>query len=117
MTALFDSSRFRGFTKNKYEALDEVRSFLEFNGVDLGQVFEVLLYSNDGYLIYTFGDVEVQFTRGFHVWSKDAHTDAVHLTIKLENEKRSETSEHAYALRDLRLVKRKRQFGTRVWHK
>lgn len=113
MTALFDNSRFQGFPKNKYEVLDEVQSFFEFNGVDLGQVFEVLLNSNDGYLIYTFGDVEVQFTRGFHVWSKEAHTDAVQLSIRLENEKRIETSEHAYALKDIKLVKRKKQSDTR----
>jgi hypothetical protein len=113
MTRLFDSSRFQGFPKSKYEAMDEVQSFLEFNGVDLGQVFEVLLDSNDGYLIYAFGNAEVQFTRGFHAWSREARTDAAQMSIKLENEKRTETNEHVYALRDLKLVKRKKQFSTK----
>lgn len=109
MSALFDSSRFVGFPKNRYEALDEVQSFLEFIGVDLGMAFEVLLNSNDGYLIYWFGDIEIQFTRGFGVWS--GSSSAVQMSIELDNEKAKESVVYEYVLKDLRLVKRKRRAG------
>ena len=109
MSALFDSSRFVGFPKNRYEALDEVQSFLEFNGVDLGTAFEVLLNSNDGYLIYWFGDVEIQFTRGFGVWSGSSST--VQMSIELDNEKAKESVVYEYVLKDLKLVRRKKRAG------
>jgi hypothetical protein len=106
MSALFDSSRFIGFPKNRYEALNEVQSFLEYNGVDLGQAFEVLLNSNDGYLIYWFGDVEIQFVRGFGVWSRSQK--AIQMSIELENDRTEETAVYEYKLRDLRLIRRAR---------
>jgi hypothetical protein len=108
MSALFDSSRFVGFPKNRYEALSEVQSFLEFNGVDLGQTFEVLLNSHDGYLIYLFGDVQIQFTRGFEL----ANANAIQLWIELENEKMKKSVEYEYQIKDLRLLKKKRHSGT-----
>ena len=63
MSALFGDSKFLGFSTNKYEALDSVQKFMEFNGMDLGLVFQVLLNSSDGYLIYVFGDVEIARAR------------------------------------------------------
>jgi hypothetical protein len=107
MSALFDSSRFVGFPKNRYEALDEVQSFLEFNGVDLGQTFDVLSNSNDGYLIYSFGDAQIQFTRGFELGNRNA----IQLWIELENEKMKKSVEYEYEIKDLKLLKKKRQFG------
>lgn len=106
MSALFDSSRFIGFPKNRYQALNEVQSFLEYNGVDLGQAFEVLLNSHDGYLIYWFGDVEIQFTRGFGAWS--GNHNSIQMSIELENDSTEETVVYEYKLRDLRLIRRAR---------
>jgi len=107
MSALFDSSRFVGFSKNRYDALDEVQSFLEFNGVDLGQTFDVLLNSSDGYLIYWFGDAQIQFTRGFDLGNRNT----IQLWIELENEKIKKSVEYEYEIKDLRLLKKKRQLG------
>lgn len=103
---MFDSSRFCGFPENKYDALDEVERFLESNGVNLGQAFEVLLSSHDGYLIYWFGSIEIQFTRGFGVWS--GNSNAIQMSLELDDEENGRTKVYEYCLRDLRLVKRKR---------
>ena len=114
MEALFESSRFVSFPKNRYEALNEVKSFLELNGVDLSQAFEVLLTSSDGYLIYSFGDIEIQFTRGFGVWSERQNT--IHLSIELDNDKVKKTAAYEYEIKDLKLLKRKKllkDFGAR----
>jgi hypothetical protein len=104
MTTIFDSSRFLGFPKNRYKLLDEVQSFLEFNGVDLGQVFEVLLNSSDGYLIYSFGDFEIQFTRGFDVWS--GSQNAIQLSVELDNGKVKKNVVHEYEIKDLKLLRK-----------
>jgi hypothetical protein len=109
MSALFDSSRFMGFPKNRYEALDEVQSFLEFNGIDIGQTFEALMNSNDGYLIYSFGDVQIQFTRGFDI----GNSNAIQLWIELENEKMKKSVEYEYEIKSLILLKKKKRFGMR----
>jgi hypothetical protein len=111
MTALFDNSRFIGFPKNRYEALDEVQSFLEFSGVDLGQVFEILLNSNDGDLTYRFGDVEIQFVHGFGVWSQNPN--AVQMSIEVDNGKAKGCEVYEYILKDLKLVKRKERSITK----
>jgi len=105
MVALFDASRFIGFPRNRYELLDEVESFLRSNGVDLGKAFEVLLKSNDGYLIYTFGDVEIQFIRGFGVWS--GSNNAVQISVEYDNGKTKKSVTREYRIRDLRLLKSK----------
>jgi hypothetical protein len=105
MVALFDPSRFIGFPTNRFELLDEVESFLRFNGVDLGQAFEVLLNSSDGYLIYTFGDVEIQFVRGFGVWS--GSSNAVQMSVEYDNEKTKKSVTREYQIRDLRLLRQK----------
>jgi len=107
MSALCDSSRFISFTKNRFEALNEVQCFLEYNGVDLGQVFEVLLTSNDGMLTYWFGGIEIQFVRGFGVWS--GSQNAIQMSVELENGKMTKTAAYEYKLRDINLVK-KHQF-------
>jgi len=111
MSALFDSSRFVGFPKNRYEMLDEVQSFLKFNGVDLDRAFEVLLHSNDGYLIYWFGYVEIQFVRGFGVWSENEK--AIQMCVELKNDRTKETVVYEYELRDLRLIQREKQLESK----
>lgn len=104
---MFDVSRFVDFPKSSYEALAEVQSFLELNGVDLGQAFEVLLSSDDGYLIYWFGDIEIQFTRGFGVESKSGN--AILMSIELANDKIKKSRAYEYVLRDLKLLKSRKQ--------
>jgi hypothetical protein len=107
MSALFDDSRFLGFPTYSYEALDAVQKFMELNGVDLGEVFEVLLNSGDGYLIYVFGEVEIQFSRGFGVPS--ARANAISMTLEYHGEKRRQFKAYEYELKDLRFVKRKKE--------
>jgi hypothetical protein len=69
MVALSESNRFIGFPKNRYELLNNMESFLRLNGVNLEQAFQALFTCHDGYLIYTFGNLEIQLTRGFGVTS------------------------------------------------
>jgi hypothetical protein len=106
MTTRFDIDKLSSLPKNRYEALDEVQRFLSYNGVDVGQAFEVLLTSHDGYLIYWFGDIQIQFTRGFGVSSGSSY--AVQMSLELDNEKTKKTIVYEYLLRDLKLVKRRR---------
>lgn len=105
MKALFHSSEFFGFPKNRYELLDDVQSFLQSNGVNLGQAFEVLLNSNDGYLIYIFGDVEIQFVCGFGVWS--GKNNAIQMSVEYDNGKTKKSVTREYQIRDLKLLKQK----------
>ncbi len=105
MSALFDDSRFLGFPVNSYDALDAVQSFMKSNGVDLSQVFQVLLNSGDGYLIYVFGDVEMQFTRGFGVPS--ALSNAIAMSLEYHGKTKKQYKEYEYDLRDLALVREK----------
>jgi len=93
------------FPKNRYEALNEVRDFLEYNGIDLGQAFEVLLNSSDGYLIYNFGDIEIQFTRGFGM--QFTTQNAIQLLIELDNGVMRKTATYEYEIKDLKPLRRK----------
>jgi hypothetical protein len=111
MSALFDSARFHGFPKNRYEALDGVQDFFKLSGIDLGQVFETLLNSSDGDLAYRFGDIEIQFNRGFAVWSQNPN--AVQMSIEIDDGKNKECEVYEYVLKDLKLVKRKKKSITR----
>jgi len=113
MSALFDSSKFIDFPKNRYEALNEVQSFLEYNGVDLGKAFEVLLKSGDGYLSYWFGHFEIQFVRGFGVWSESQ--DSIQMSILLEKDGTEEAVVYEYKLRDLKLIKTEKRLESRYF--
>jgi len=106
MKALFESSRFIGFPKNRYEALDDVQCFFELKGVDLSQIFEILLTCSDGYLIYSFGDIQIQFMRGFSISSDGQNT--IQLSIELDNDEMKKTGEYEFGTKDFKLLKRKK---------
>lgn len=105
MTKISDRNKFPSLPKNRYKALDEVQRFLSRNGVDVGQAFEVLPTSHDGYLIYWFGDIQIQFTRGFGICS--GNSNAVLMSLEFDNEKTKKAIAYEYLLRDLKLVKRR----------
>ena len=100
MSALFDDSRFVGFPENRFEVLDELLRFFDFNKIDLRLVLRVLIYSSDGCLAFCFGDVNIEFSRSIH-WSGDSN--AINLSIELETDDLKRSFEYEYNIKDLLL--------------
>jgi len=101
------------FPINRFDALEEVQGFLEYKGVELSRVFEVLDYTSDGYLIFNFRGVVIEFSRGFE---RCADSNAIHLSIVLNN-KVEKSIEYDFDVKDLTLLNKKkhmRQKNSRV---
>ncbi len=93
------------FPINRFDALEEVQGFLEYKRIELSRVFEVLHCTSDGYLIFNFRGVVIEFSRGFE---RCANSNAVHLSIVLNN-KLEKSVDYEYDIKDLTLLNKKKQ--------
>lgn len=86
--------------RNKYVVLDEVRSFLEFNGVCWDHLFQLLFKANGGCLNYDFGDVSIDLSRN---WGFDPDNDdaSFQLSIEVKKDGSENTTSYGYKIKEL----------------
>ena len=89
------------FPENRYVVLDEVQSFLEAHGVSLKNLIEVLCKASDCYLIFSFGDITIEFSRGFKV----EYDNVVWLSVEIQEEDKPNAYE--YKIQELEALTRK----------
>ena len=107
-----DQVFFLGFPRNRYVALEEVGVFLEANGVSLRSVFEVLCSVHGGYLIFSFGDTTIEFSRGFKPWC--GQENVIELSIELQKDRMGnvETYDYEYNVEEVEALARNVQLET-----
>lgn len=86
-------------SENRYVILEEVQELLRLKNVEWQNLFKILCKVDDGYLEFTFGDVTIQFTRGFGVWSEDERM--IQLSIVFDKNLMEETVTLEYDLKAL----------------
>ena len=87
---------------NRFVALEEVQTLLGSRGVDWKCLFDVLYKSDDGIVEFCIGDISVQFTRGFGVWS--GRRDVIQMIIELQTEKMDKTVGYEYQMKELQIA-------------
>jgi len=103
---------FLGFSENRYVALEEVGVFLEANNVSLRGLFEVLCRVHDGHLIFSFGGVTVEFSRGFKPWF--GQENVIELSIELQKDRMGnvETWDYEFRAEEIEVLTRNVQLKT-----
>jgi hypothetical protein len=94
-------------SENRFTALENVQSFLELNSIEMKNLFKVLCKADDGYLEFNFGEITIQFTRGFGVWSEDENV--VRLSIELDKGVMGKTTTYEYKIKELQVLRKKKQ--------
>jgi len=92
---------------NRYVVLEEVLTFLKFKHIEWQSLLETLRKASDGYLEFDFGDVTLQFTRGFGVWSEDRN--AIQLSVILQKDLLEKSVTYEYRFEELESLERIRQ--------
>mgnify|MGYP001118066990 CR=1 FL=1 len=95
------------FPENRFTALEEVQSFLKLNKIEMKNLFKVLCKADDGYLEFNFGEITIQFTRGFGVWSEDENV--VRLAIELDKDVMGKTATYEFKIKELQALRKKKQ--------
>jgi hypothetical protein len=71
-------------SKDRLIALERVKTLLRPRLVNMKCMVEVLSKSDDGFLEFNVGELAIQFTRGFGVWSE--RRDVIQMTVELQKE-------------------------------
>lgn len=82
--------------KDRFTALEDVKTLLRSRLVDLDCLFKILFKSNDGCIDFNIGDIAIQFVRGFGVWSE--RKDVIQMTIELQEGDVGEIVGYEYTL-------------------
>lgn len=85
---------------DRFIALEEARILLKSRLVDLGSIVDILSKSNDGCIDFNFGDIAIQFVRGFGVWSE--RKDVIQMTVELQKGDFGDVVGYEYTLDELR---------------
>jgi hypothetical protein len=87
--------------RNKYVVLDEVRSFMEFNGVCWDHLFQLLFKANGGCLNYDFGDVSIDLSRNWGVNLDDEDDNSFQLSIEVKRDGSDNTASYEYKIKEI----------------
>jgi site-specific DNA-cytosine methylase len=103
-------------SQNKYFVFEQVRGFLESNGIIWEHMFQLFRKSEDGYLHYSFGDLEITFTRTeeFSEQIGDCE-DAIELEIDFEKNNVERKATFTYTMKDLAQANRREQARMDSW--
>ena len=107
-----DQPYFLGFPKNRYIALEEVEAFLKANNVNLKSLFEVLCKVHDGYLIFSFGDTTIEFSRGFKPWCEQENAIELSIEWQKDNLGNAETHDYEYRTEEFEALRKNIQLKT-----
>lgn len=96
------------FPENRYATLEEVKSFLESKNISWRSLSEVLCKADDGFLIFKFGDITIQFDNlSWSDWSKDEKM--VQLSIELKKDRIGKTAVYEYKMKELEELRKNMQ--------
>jgi hypothetical protein len=95
-------------TEDRFMALEEVKELLRSRFVNLYCMFEILFKSDDGCIDFNFGDIAIQFVRGFGVWSE--RKDVVQMTIEVQKDGASDAVGYEYMQNELWFHLSRREF-------
>jgi len=90
--------------ENRYVVLEEVLTFLRSKHIEWQSLLETLRKASDGNLEFDFGDVTIQFTRGFGVWSEDR--DVIQLSVILQKDLLEKSVTYEYRFEELESLER-----------
>jgi hypothetical protein len=98
--------------QNKYAVFEEVRSFLDSNGIFWEHMFQLLRKSSNGYLNYSFGDIEISLSRteGF-CEENDEIEDVIQLSVESHKGNLDKTLTYEYKIKELSKLGKMRQSG------
>jgi len=85
--------------KDRFTALEDVKTLLRSRLVNLDCVFDILFKSNDGCIDFNFGDIAIQFVRGFGVWSE--RKDVIQMTVEFQKGDVGEIVGYEYTLDEI----------------
>jgi hypothetical protein len=96
--------------QNKYFVFEQVREFLDSNGIFWEHLFQLFRKSEYGYLRYSFGDVEISFTRtGAFNEETDDLEDEIELSVESNRGNLSRKLTYEYKMKELSEWKKMRQ--------
>lgn len=99
--------------EDRFLALEEAHMLLLSRNVDLDDLLIILSKSADGCIDFCFGDITIQFVRGFGVWSE--RKDVIQMTVEVQKGDFGDVVGYEYTLDELRKSYKPRlvKFGTR----
>jgi hypothetical protein len=96
--------------QNKYVVFEEVRRFLDCNGIIWEHMLQLLRKSDSGYLNYSFGDLEISFQRvEYFSEEREEPEDAIQLMIETQKGSLQKNATYTYSIPDLAQLKRMKQ--------
>jgi hypothetical protein len=98
--------------QNRYSVFEQVREFLDSNGIFWEHLFQLFRKSEYGYLRYSFGDVEISFKRtvDFNEETDDLE-DEIELSVESNKGNPSRKLTYEYKIKEISEWKRMRQSG------
>jgi len=96
--------------QNKYVVFEEVKNFLDSNGIIWEHMLQLFRKSSNAYLDYSFGDVEISFRRiGCFSEEKEEYEDAIELVIETQKGNLQKNVTYMYTILDLTQLEKMKQ--------
>jgi hypothetical protein len=100
---------FSDFSRNKYDALNEVKSFLDSNGIIWDHLSQLLFRSTSACLDYSFGDTTIGFSRCGCCGSEKDDEYVIQLSIENQKDNVERKVTYEYNLRELAELRKRKQ--------
>jgi hypothetical protein len=100
---------FSDVSQNKYVVLDEVKSFLDFNGIIWDHLSQLLFKSSGAYLDYSFGDTTIGFSRCKCCGCEKDDECVIQLSIENQKGNVERKVTYEYNLRELAELRKRKQ--------
>ena len=85
--------------KDRFVALKEARILLHTRKISLEHLCDFLFKPDNGSAEFVFGDIVLQFTRGFGVWSE--RKDVVQMTVEVQKDEVGDVVGYEYTREDV----------------
>jgi len=99
---------FSDLSRSKYDVLDEVKSFLDSNGIIWDHLSQLLFKSTSACLDYSFGDIAISFSR-CGCWSEKDDEYVIQLSIENQKGNVERKVTYEYNLRELAKLRKRKQ--------
>jgi len=100
---------FSDVSQNKYVVLDEVKSFLDSNGIIWDHLSQLLFKSTSACLDYSFGDTTIGFSRCGYCGSEKDDEYVIQLSIENQKGNVERKVTYEYNLRELAELRKRKQ--------
>jgi hypothetical protein len=86
--------------EDRFTALDDVRELLRSRLVKVDCVLDILSRSSNACVEFSLGDIEIQFVRGFGVWSE--RRDVIQMTVEVPKGDFGDVVGYEYTLNEVK---------------